>query len=60
MAGFIQPGKKEPHIEAPAAQVATQRRIRDGLKVYATVVKINFSQFAAQHFFLSQSKNFAA
>jgi hypothetical protein len=58
IAGFFQPREKEPHSKTPAAQVTTQRRTRDRVKVYPTSVKMNFSYFADQHFFLSQSKHY--
>ena len=55
IAGFFQPGEKEPHIKTSPPHVVTQRRTGDGVKVYPTRVKINFSQFAGENFILSQS-----
>jgi hypothetical protein len=49
-------GKKESHIKTPAAQIATQRRTRDRVKVYPSIAKINFSQFAGDHYIFHQLK----
>ncbi len=56
IAGFFQPGEKEPHVKTSSPQVVTQRRTGDGVKVYPTGVKINFSQFADEHFIIPHLK----